>query len=116
MGNKNTLKGAPATHEMVRYIQRHVGFSDKELGGGIFGVSRRMVQNWVSGSAISENNAAKIRLFYGKMMSLTDLAPKELRAVLTSSNEGESFVQAFKRSMKRPQKMVVPTPIEARFV
>lgn len=115
MGNKNTLKGAPTTHEMVRYIQRHAGFSDKELGD-IFGVSRRMVQNWASGSVISESNATKIELFYSKVMSLTALTPKESRALLTSSNEGESFVQAFKRSTKRPQKMGVPTPIEARFV
>lgn len=114
MGNKNTLKGAPATHEMVRYIQRHAGFSDKELGD-IFGVSRRMVQNWASGSIISESNNTKIELFYSKVMSLTALTPKESRAVLASCNEGESFAQAFKRSMKRPQKMLATTPIEARF-
>lgn len=114
MGNKNTLKGAPATHEMVRYIQRHARFSNKELGD-IFGVSRRSIQNWASGSIISESNNTKIGLFYSKVLSFTDLAPEELRVVFMSHADGESFVQAFKRSMKRPQKMLATTPIEARF-
>lgn len=101
-------------NEMVRYIQKYAGFNNKELGN-IFGVSRRSIQNWASGSAISESNTAKINLFYVKMMSLTDLTPKESRAVLTSRDEGESFIQVFKRMTKRAQTMLVPIPIEARF-
>ncbi len=116
MSNKTiAVKSASKANEMMRDIQRHAGFSDKELGD-LFGVSRRMIQNWVSGSAISKSNTAKIELFYVKMMSLTGLTPEESRAVLTSCNEGESFAQSFKRLTKRPQKMLAPTPIEARFV
>lgn len=101
-------------NEMVRYIQKYAGFDNKELGD-IFGVSRCSIQNWASGRAISESNATKIDLFYTKMMSLTGLTPKESRAVFTSHAEEESFIQAFKRSTKRAQTMLVPTPIEGRF-
>lgn len=109
------VKSMLTANEKVRYIQNHSGFNDKELGD-IFGVSRRSIQNWVSGSAISESNAAKINLFYTKMVSLTGRTSKEARAVLTSHAEGERFIQDFKRSTKQAQTMLVPTPIEARFV
>jgi len=101
--------------EKIRYIQEHSGLNSKELGD-IFGVSRRSIQNWASGSAISESNATKIELFYDKMMTLTDLTPKESRAALTSRAGGESFIQGFKRSTKKAQTMIAPTPIEARFI
>ena len=114
MGNKNTLKGAPAVHEMVRYIQRHAGFTNKELGD-IFGVSRRSIQNWASGSIISESDNTKIGLFYSKVLSFTDLAPEELRVVFMSHADGENFIQSFKQSTRRAQTMLVQTPIEARF-
>ena len=109
------MKSTHAANEKVRYIQNHSGFSNKELGD-IFGVSRRSIQNWASGSTISESNAMKIDLFYTKMVSLTGRTSKEARAVLTSHAEGESFIQDFKRSTKQAQTMLVPTPIEARFV
>lgn len=106
---------ASTTSEKVRYIQTHAGFNNKELGD-IFGVSRRSIQNWATGSAISRVNIEKIDLFFNKMMSLKSLTPKESRATLLSSTNGESFVQEFKRSIKRGEKMLVPTPIEGRFV
>lgn len=115
VGSSGDAKIARTANEMVRYIQEYAGFNNKELGD-IFGVSRRSIQNWASGSAISESNATKIDLFYTKMMSLTGRTSKESRAELTSRAEGESFIQAFKRSTKRAQTMLAPTPIEGRFV
>lgn len=114
-GPSSDAKSVHAANEKVRYIQNHSGFNDKELGD-IFGVSRRSIQNWASGSAISESNVAKIDLFYTKMVSLTGRTSKDARAVLTSYADGESFIQAFKRSTKQAQTMLVPTPIEARFI
>lgn len=114
-GPSSDAKSTHAANEMIRYIQEHAGFSNKELGD-IFGVSRRSIQNWASGSNISESNAVKIDLFYIKMMSLTDLTPKEARTALTSHVEGGSFIQTFKRLTKRSQTMLVSTPIEARFI
>ena len=101
--------------EKIRYIQTHAGFSDKELGD-IFGVSRRSIQNWATGSTVSGANAEKIDLFFTKMMSLKSLTSKESRTALLSSDSGESFVQKFKRLTRRGEKMLVPTPIEGRFV
>lgn len=106
---------AAKTSEMIRYIQTYAGFNNKELGD-IFGVSRRSIQNWATGSAVSEANTAKIDQFFAKMMSLKALTPEESRAALLSSASGESFVQAFKQSTRRGEKMLVPTPIEGRFV
>lgn len=103
------------TSDMICYIQTHAGFNNKELGD-IFGVSRRLIQNWSTGSTVSENNTAKIDLFYTKMMSLKDLTPKETRATLLSSASGESFIQEFKKSTRRGERMIVQTPIKGRFV
>lgn len=103
------------TSDKIRYIQTHAGFNNKELGN-IFGVSRRSIQNWATGSTVSENNTAKIDVFYTKMMSLKDLTPKEARAELLSSASRESFIQEFKQSTRRGEKMIVPTPIEGRFI
>ena len=113
--SSNELMLASTASEMIRYIQTYAGFNNKELGD-IFGVSRRSIQNWATGSAVSETNTAKIDMFYTKMMSLKALTPKESRAALLSSASGESFVQAFKQSTRRGEKMLVPTPIEGRFV
>lgn len=52
-GPSSDSKSARAASEMIRYIQEYAGFNNKELGD-IFGVSRRSIQNWASGSAISE--------------------------------------------------------------
>ena len=101
--------------EKIRYIQKYAGFNNKELGD-IFGVSRRSIQNWATGSAISETNTEKIDLFFTKMMTLKVLTPKESRTALLSSANGESFVQEFKWSIRRGERMLVPTPIEGRFV
>ena len=101
--------------EKIRYIQTHAGFNNKELGD-IFGVSRRSIQNWAKGSTVSGASIAKIDLFFTKMISLKSLTPKESRTALLSSTNGESFVQEFKRSIRRGEKMLVPTPIEGRFV
>lgn len=109
------MRDRVTTQEMIRHIQKHAGFNDKELGD-FFGVSRRSIQNWASGSAISESNAANVGIFYTKLLSLDGLAPKAARAALLSRAEGESFIEAFKGSTKRAQTMRVATPIEARFV
>ena len=101
--------------EKIRYIQKYSGFNNKELGD-IFGVSRRSIQNWAKGSTVSDVSAAKIDLFFTKMMSLKSLTPKESRTALLSGANGESFVQEFKRLTRRGEKMLVPTPIEGRFV
>ena len=101
--------------EKIRYIQTCSGFNNKELGD-IFGVSRRSIQNWATGSTVSETNTEKIDLFFRKMMSLKSLTPEESRTALLSSDSGESFVQEFKRSIRRGEKMLVTTPIEGRFV
>lgn len=114
VGTHGNVKATLTADEKIRYIQEHSGLDNKELGD-IFGVSRRSIQNWASGSAISESNATKIHLFYAKMMTLTGLTPKESRSVLMSHINEESFIQAFKKSTKRAQTMLVPTPIEARF-
>lgn len=111
-GNVETILTA---NEKIRHIQGHSGLNNKELGN-IFGVSPRSIQNWASGGTISESNATKITLFYAKMVPLTSLTPKEAKAVLTSRAEGESFIQTFKGSTKQAQTMLVPTPIEARFI
>lgn len=68
------------------------------------------------GRSRSETNTEKIDLFFRKMMSLKSLTPEESRTTLLSSDSGESFVQEFKRSIRRGEKMLVPTPIEGRFV
>lgn len=110
------LPGISSTaSEKIRYIQKYAGFNNKELGD-IFGVSRRSIQNWAKGSDISETNTVKIDLFFMKMMSLKALTPKESRSALLSSASGESFVQEFKRSIRCGEKMLVPTPIDGRFV
>lgn len=101
--------------EKIRYIQAHAGFNNKELGD-ILGVSRRSIQNWATGSTISRANTEKIDMFFKKMMSLKSLTPKESRDALLSSTNGESFVQEFKQAIRRGERMLVPTPIEVRFV
>lgn len=111
-----SLPGLASTaSEKVRYIQNMSGFNNKELGD-IFGVSRRSIQNWATGSAVSETNTEKIDMFFTKIMSMSSLKPEELRNALLSSTNGESFVQEFKRSIQRGEKILVPTPIEGRFV
>lgn len=70
----------------------------------------------LQGSTVSETNTAKIDMFYTKMMSLKDLTPKEARAELLSSASGESFIQEFKKSTRRGERMIIPTPIKERFV
>lgn len=113
---KPSLPGlASPASEKISYIQKHSGFNNKELGD-IFGVSSRSIQNWATGSTVSETNTEKIDLFFTKMISLKTLTPKETRDTLLSSTNGECFVQEFKRSIRRGEKMLVPTPIESRFV
>lgn len=111
-----SLPGLASTaSEKIIYIQKYSGFNNKELGD-IFGVSRRSIQNWSTGRAVSETNTEKINLFFTKMMSLKSLTPEESRDTLLSIDSGESFIQGFKRSIRRGEKMLVPTPIEGRFV
>lgn len=111
-----SLPGLASTaSEKVRYIQNMSGFNNKELGD-IFGVSRRSIQNWATGSTVSETNTEKIDMFFKKIMSLKSLTPEESRDTLLSIDSGESFIQEFKRSIRRGEKMLVPTPIEGRFV
>lgn len=111
-----SLPGLASTaSEKISYIQKHSGFNNKELGD-IFGVSRRSIQNWSTGSTVSETNTEKIDMFLTKIMSMKALNPEELRDALLSRDNGECFVQEFKRSIRRGEKMFVPTPIEGRFV
>lgn len=111
-----SLPGIDSTaSEKIRYIQTHSGFNNKELGD-IFCVSRRSIQNWATGRTVSGASAEKIDLFFTKMISLKDLTPEESRTALLSSTNGESFVQEFKQLTRRGEKMLVPTPIEGRFV
>ena len=103
------------TRDMIRYIQTYSGFNNQELGD-IFGVSRRSIQNWATGITVSEINTAKIDRFYTKMMSLKNLTPRETRSALLSNSSGESYIKEFKQSTRRGERMIVPTPIEGRFV
>lgn len=75
------------TAEQVRFVHERSGLTWEQLGR-LFGVSRRAVHNWASGSRLSAGNAELLARVVAVLESRQGYDPNQTRAWLLASSAG----------------------------
>lgn len=97
-----TQGATPATAEAVKRLRAQSGLTWDELARA-FGVSRRTVHAWASGTRLNQAHAARLSVLARVVDSLAADNPEEARAALHApAADGESLYQRLIRSLAQP--------------
>jgi hypothetical protein len=84
--------------ETISWIKDSSGLTWEQLGR-VFGVSRRAVHMWASGSRMNQGNAAQVHEFAGAVERVQGSSVTETRtALLSVGSTGDSIVNQFRRT------------------
>ena len=89
------------TDDQIRFGHERSGLTWEQLGG-LFGVSRRAVHNWASGSRLSAGNAEVLARVVASLSERTNYDPEENRDwFLAAGVNGTSLFDELRQARRR---------------